>query len=114
VRVNAEQRARLVAEGAGRFRLEGEVGFVTVMRLLEESRRLFADEERIRLDLSGVERINSAGLALVIEWIREARREGREIAVSKPPQALMAIARICEVEDILAPALAGSESAAVS
>jgi len=112
MRVNPEQRARLVSEGAGRFRLEGEVGFMTVMQLLEESRRLFAGEGRVRLDLSGVDRINSAGLSLVIEWLREAQRDGREIRISKPPSALMAIARICEVEDILSPAIVGAEGAA--
>lgn len=106
MRVNPEQRARLIPEGAGRFRVEGEVGFMTVMKLLEDSRGLFSDEERVRLDLGGVQRINSAGLALLIEWLREVRRQGHELHVSNPPQALLAMARICEVEDILAPALA--------
>lgn len=114
MRVNPEQRARLVPEGAGRFRVEGEVGFMTVMKLLEDSYQLFADEERVRLDLGGVTRINSAGLALLIEWLREVRRPGHELVVSNPPDVLLAMARICEVEDILASALApaGAESSA--
>lgn len=100
------ERARLSNEGAGRFRLEGEVGFGTVMHLLNESRELFEHEERVRLDLSGVERINSAGLALVIEWLREARHESKELEIHNPPAELMAMASICDVEDLLQPILA--------
>ncbi len=105
MKIDPGQRARLIPEGAGRFRLEGEVGFVTVMKLLEDSKEAFQREERIRLDMGGVDRINSAGLALVLEWVREARQEQRQLILSRPPPALMAIARICEVEDVLTAAL---------
>lgn len=100
------ERARLSGEGAGRFRLEGEVGFGTAMHLLHESRALFEHEERVRLDFSGVERINSAGLALVIEWLREARHESRTLEISNPPAGLMAMARICDVEGLIQSILA--------
>lgn len=95
------QRARFVNEGAGRFRLEGEVGFGTVMHLLHESHSLFEPEKRVRLDLAGVERINSAGLALVIEWMREAHRGGWTLEISNEPEELLAVARICDVEHLL-------------
>lgn len=96
-------RARFVNEGAGRFSLEGEVGFGTVMDLLRESHTLFEHEERVRLNFSGVERINSAGLALIIEWMREARHASRILQISNPPEELLAMARICDVEDLLQP-----------
>ncbi|MGA7965019.1 MAG: STAS domain-containing protein [Gammaproteobacteria bacterium] len=98
---HSSERARLSSEGAGRFRLEGEVNFDTVMHLLHASHDLFEVEERVRLDFSGVERINSAGLALVIEWLREVRRESRTLEISNPPEGLMAMARICDVEDLI-------------
>ena len=94
-------RAHFHNEGAGRFRLEGEVGFGTVMHLLHESHGLFEHEKRVRLDLSGVERINSAGLALVIEWMREAHHGGWTLEISNPPEELLAVARICDVEHLL-------------
>ena len=100
-----QERVRLVGEGAGRFRVEGEVVFGTVMHLLKESRELFKGEERVRLDLAGVERINSAGLALVIEWLREAHHDARTVEISNPPEGLLAMARICEAEDLLQPVL---------
>jgi phospholipid transport system transporter-binding protein len=106
MRIGREIKANLLAESGCRFRIEGEVVFFTVMKLLEESRELFADCKRIELDLAGVTRINTAGLGLVIEWLRWARHEGRVFSISHPPAALLSLARICEAEDIIAPVLA--------
>ncbi len=99
-------QARLVGEGAGRFRLEGEVGFATVMHLLHESRPQFEHEPYVRLDFSGVESIDSAGLALVIEWMREVQHKGHSLEISHPPQRLLALARISDVERLLKPLIA--------
>lgn len=101
--------ARLVGEGAGRYRLEGEVSFATVMHLLHESRPSFEYEPNIRLDFSGVESIDSAGLALVIEWIREARRHGHSLEIHNAPQRLIALARISDVERLLKPLIAPND-----
>lgn len=71
------------------------------MDLLHQARRWFAREEKIHLDFSGVIRINSAGLALLIEWIKEARRGSRLLEISNPPGDLLAMARICDVEGLI-------------
>lgn len=106
--------ARLVGEGAGRYRLEGEVGFATVMHLLHESRASFEHEPNIRLDFSGVETIDSAGLALVIEWIREAKHQGHSLEIRNPPQRLLALARISDVERLLEPIMAAPADAGMT
>jgi phospholipid transport system transporter-binding protein len=106
VRLNEAAEARLVADGEGRFYVEGDVIFVTVMRLLAESHALFADEQRIEVDLGRVGRINTAGLALIIEWLRRSRQEGRTFLIRRPPAALTALARICEAEEIISSSLA--------
>ncbi|MGH8426537.1 MAG: STAS domain-containing protein [Gammaproteobacteria bacterium] len=111
MRIGREFTARLIPEGEGHFQIEGEVVFATVMKLLEESRELFTDCEHIALDFAGVTRINTAGLGLVIEWLRWARHEGRALSISHPPAALLSLARICEAEGIIAPALAAAEEA---
>jgi len=101
--------ARLVGEGAGRYRLEGEVSFATVMHLLHESRSGFEHEPHIRLDFSGVESIDSAGLALVIEWIREAKQHGSSLELHNAPQRLLALARISDVERLLQPLMVAKD-----
>lgn len=89
------------ALGDGRFTLTGTMGFATVTRILERSKELFDDLPVIELDLSGVTSGDSAGMALLLEWINWARAYQREIRYIGVPAQIRAIARISEVEDLL-------------
>lgn len=89
------------ALGGGRFSITGTMGFATVTRILERSKELFADLPVIKLDLSGVTHGDSAGLALLLEWINWAKAYQREIHYLGIPAQILAIARISEVEDLL-------------
>lgn len=71
------------------------------MRVLQEGRELFKHEERVRLDFSGVQKIDSSGLALIIEWMKDARRESRVLEISNLPFGFLAMARICNVNDLI-------------
>lgn len=93
------------ADGKGYFRLSGTVGFGTAMSLLEKSRELFRDEPDVTVNFDDVERFNSAGVALLVEWLRWARRGKRGLTFEHLPDEALAMARICEVEPLLAPAL---------
>lgn len=88
-------------QGDGRFRIEGELSFRTAGDALARSRKLFRDYAVIQLDLSGVRRADSAGLALLLEWVNWARHNAREIEFHHIPAQLMAIAEISEVDDML-------------
>jgi phospholipid transport system transporter-binding protein len=87
--------------GGGRFVLSGSVGFRTARAVLEQTPALFGDAPVIKVDLSGVTEADSAGLALLIEWVSWARKARREIRFFEIPQQIRAIARISEVEDLL-------------
>jgi phospholipid transport system transporter-binding protein len=87
--------------GGGRFVLRGQLGFKTVRAVLEQTPALFADVPVIKVDLSGVTEADSAGLALLIEWVGWARQAQREIRFFEIPEQIRAIARISEVEDLL-------------
>lgn len=87
--------------GPGRFRIEGELGFRTAADALAQSRALFRDHAVIELDLSGVTRGDSAGLALLLEWVTWARKNARELTFDHLPEQLLAIAQISEVDDLL-------------
>lgn len=87
--------------GRGRFALRGELGFKTARDALEQSKVLFADLTIIELDLAGVTRADSAGLALLLEWVNWARNSVREITFRNIPAQILAIAEISEVEDML-------------
>ena len=88
--------------GEGRFRLAGAMSFDTAERILRESEDKFEEYTRIEVDLSGVDDSDSAGLALLLEWITWAIQTVREIRFVAVPQRITAIARVTEVENLLA------------
>ncbi len=55
----------------------------------------------IEVDCAGVGAADSAGLAVLIEWLAWARRSGRELRYSSVPEAISAIARLSEVDGLL-------------
>lgn len=55
----------------------------------------------VAVDLSGVGRVDSAGVALLLEWVREARAHGRALVFRGMPAQLLAIARVSGVDTIL-------------
>ena len=87
--------------GDGRFILGGEMSFETAERILAASEKLFEPHTRIEIDLSGVENTDSAGLALLLEWITWANHTVREIRFDGMPDKIIAIARTTEVEPLL-------------
>lgn len=89
------------AEGPGKFRLQGNMNFESSPAALDESMRLFADQPDIELDLSNVSSTDSAGLALLVEWVGWAKREKRQLYFSHLPAQALALARISDVEKLL-------------
>jgi phospholipid transport system transporter-binding protein len=82
--------------------VSGELSFATVPALLEQGSVLLAGcGERIRLDLGGVTRADSAGLALLIEWLRIARRRRAVIEFRNIPPQMLAIARVSGLDSVL-------------
>lgn len=85
----------------GRFCLSGQMTFDTVASILRNGEKLFERHTRIEVDLSGVTDTDSAGLALLLEWITWANHTVREIRFSGMPPRIDAIARTTEVDHLL-------------
>jgi phospholipid transport system transporter-binding protein len=101
VKDNGTGRARLESLGAGRFRVSGVLDASTAREMLEQSEARFAQFQDLDVDLGGVGESDSAGLALLIEWLRIARQSQKEIRFANLPAQIEALARISEVEDLL-------------
>jgi phospholipid transport system transporter-binding protein len=92
----------VVESAPGRYAVRGALTFGTARRALDVGLHTFASASGpFVVDLSGVAASDSAGLAVLIEWLAWARRNRREIRLANVPEALCAIARICEVEELL-------------
>jgi phospholipid transport system transporter-binding protein len=95
-------KAKLEALGGGRYRVVGVIDAMTAGDLLEQSIARFETSGDLEVDLAGVPESDSAGLALLIEWIRRVRLRRQKIRFSNVPAQINALARISEVEDLLA------------
>ena len=91
----------LVDNGDGKFSLSGEMTFDTAGQILRQSEAPFEDHTRIEVNLAGVTRTDSAGLALLLEWITWANHTVREIRFVDTPMKIDAIAKVTEVEELL-------------
>ncbi|MBI5450950.1 MAG: STAS domain-containing protein [Gammaproteobacteria bacterium] len=80
------------------YRVRGELSFDTVAQLLGRSP---VHGAQLRVDLGGVSRTDSAGLALLVSWMREARHAGCDIRFSNVPPQLLAIARVSGFDRLL-------------
>ncbi|KPK61212.1 MAG: hypothetical protein AMJ59_01850 [Gammaproteobacteria bacterium SG8_31] len=87
--------------GNGKFALHGALTFSTATEALQTSKDLFADHARIELDLGDVQDGDSAGLAVLLEWVNWAKNYVREIRYINVPDEIVAIAQISEVDDML-------------
>jgi len=93
--------AWIVPAGHTRIAIEGALDFDTVVPLLAQSRRYLTGGERLEIDLHGVRRANSAGLALMLEWLELARRYGVSLQFQSPPESLMRLAAVTNVAELL-------------
>lgn len=91
----------LVDDGHGHFSLSGEMSFDTAERILQASEAPFDEHTRLEIDLSGVTLSDSAGLALLLEWVTWANHTVREIRFSGMPDRVLAIAKTTEVDALL-------------
>lgn len=91
----------LVATGPGSFSVTGPVTFATAGALLEAGHGVFAGQGAITVNLGDVTRVDSAGLALLLEWLRLARLEQRAMRFVALPDKLLAIARLSGVDGLL-------------
>lgn len=85
----------------GHYRLAGELSFETVPALLERGERLFERERQLWIDLAGISRADSAGLALLIEWARRARQSGAAIHFINLPEQMRDIVRVSGLDNVL-------------
>lgn len=91
---------RLESKDDGRLHLTGELSMETVPGLLAQ-RQSFAGGDELTIDLEGVERADSAGVALLVWWQREANLSQRKIAFENIPPQMLAIARVSGVDELL-------------
>lgn len=100
-RKNGSTGAATLAAGAGQISLAGELSFSSVPQLLRQSPVVFSGQQPIVLDLAGVHWADSAGLALLLEWLAQARRLGRPLHFVHVPEQILHMAEVSGLQGLL-------------
>lgn len=84
----------------GAWRVEGELTFASVPALQDQTPERF-DAPPATLDLAGVRRMDSAGIALIVEWAGRARRAGGVMRLVNVPAGMAALAKTTGLTELL-------------
>ncbi len=85
----------------GRSRVLGSLDLTSVSALLREGSDAVRRGHAAVIDLQGITSSDSAGLALLIEWLSVARAARQPLRYDNIPMQLHQIARLSDVEELL-------------
>ena len=97
----SDREPKIVSAGNGRVEIAGDLTFETVAELRERGAEVLQCNGDVTLDLNAVTRADSAGLALMVEWLREARNRETGLHVVNMPDQMLAIARMSKLDGVL-------------
>lgn len=83
------------------YRLTGELTYQTVPEVFAQAIE-FTDETRI--DLGNLSRVDSAGLALLVEWACAAHRQGKSLVLGRVPDSLQSLIEVSGLGGVFAAA----------
>lgn len=90
----------MIRRDGERMLLSGAVTLANVAQILDEGRR-HVDEGVRTVDLGEVTELDSALLALLLVWLREARARGHALVFTRLPASLRTIAGLYGVDELI-------------
>jgi phospholipid transport system transporter-binding protein len=87
----------------GHFAARGALTFANARRARSEGLHALrtSTSRDLEVDCSGITHSDSAGLAVMLDWMSIMKREGRPLRFTALPPGLLAVARISGVEEML-------------
>lgn len=78
----------------------GDLTFDTVTTVLADGQQWLEKEAPVRcyISLQQVNYCNSAAMALLLAWLRTARKAGKELTIEHVPDTLAALIRLSKLE----------------
>ena len=87
---------------SGLARVKGPLTLETVTIIYNQAMAEAAEGRHIgSLDLEAVSRVDSSGLALMLEWQSAAGGAGRTLKIRNAPPGLLSLVNLCEASDLL-------------
>lgn len=96
-------QASITERSTGQLQLVGVLDYSTGPQLREQGARLIASSSaaRLSLDCNAVEKSSSVGLALLLAFMCDARKAGRELTISGLPDDMREIAQVSGLLELL-------------
>ncbi len=94
-------RAKIQRRDTRTYCVLGAMTFDSVTDLWRQSEEMFSGETVFQIDLAQVTRTDSAGLALLVQWMREASRQGARVELLNLPTQMLALADAANLEEVL-------------
>ena len=84
-----------------RAEVRGDLLNTTVVAVLEEGKRLLSNAGgQWTVSLAGVDKVSGAGVALLLEWMREADKQGATLRIADLPEHMKPIISISDLEPV--------------
>jgi len=84
----------IIKQGNGHFVIDGDLTFATIDQQTLKSFSFLKTAKEITIDLGNVSCTDSAGLALMIEWIKYARHNRTHTTFKNIPEQLLNLAKL--------------------
>lgn len=81
--------------------LSGELKFANVMSVIDQGRDLLLNEQANVIDLAGIHYCDSAGLALLTEWVKVAKQSNVQLKFANLPEQTQALLRLTGFDAIV-------------
>jgi phospholipid transport system transporter-binding protein len=99
---DAERAAfRLTPSSGERVLAQGPLTFATARGASAQGEALLTGAAAGEIDCSGISAADSAGLAVLIDWLGVAKRTKRRLRYTHLPQGLTSLATISEIAELL-------------
>lgn len=81
--------------------VSGRIGLANVINACNRGKELIKTLSAVRVDLAGMEQADSSTLAMLIEWVRNAKVQNKDIVFLNMPQSMLDLGRVCGLDSVL-------------
>lgn len=101
MKMRMQKQADIIFQN-NKFLVSGELDCANVMSVYKKSLPQLENCRALEFDFSQLKSSNSAGLALIIEWIKFARQRNKSIQFNHLSTDLMSIAKAAGIDRLIA------------
>lgn len=92
-------KVRIIDRGDGEYAVAGDLTFAGIDRATLKANSFLQAADPIVLDLSEVANTDSAGLALLIEWLKDARKRHKQLRFKNLPTQLQTLVKLSGLDN---------------